>query len=400
MEILYFGSLCDKYWFENTIMKNNAPYTVAQYMFESSMVEELCINNNVSINYIYRDSYFPKNKHLFFRKNKKALFNTSVKNISFINLPFIKEICMILNGFIITINWAIKTKNTSNKAILLAIQYPPFAFGVKLASKIMTLKRVLIITDVSQSTYNKEKIKEMPLYKRFIMSLYKNMVKNLEESYDAYIFFSQAMNNLINKKNKKNIVVEGIFNFDDIDLNRIEKEYAIMHAGTLSKEVGVKKIIDVFMEINDEKLELWLFGDGNLKEYITEMQKIDSRIKYFGFRSRAEVFEYEKKATLLINLRNPKDEYTKYSFPSKTFEYMVSGTPFMTTELECIPYEYKEHLIIIKEEYTNSIKNEIERVLAKRDELDEKGMKARHFILENKTAKKQVKKINDLLMSL
>ena len=60
-----------------------------------------------------------------------------------------------------------------------------------------------------------------------------------------------------------------------------------------------------------------------------------------------------KEAKLLINLRNPEDKYTKYSFPSKTFEYMVSGTPFFTTKLEGIPSEYYNYLYCIDSYETN-----------------------------------------------
>ena len=42
----------------------------------------------------------------------------------------------------------------------------------------------------------------------------------------------------------------------------------------------------------------------------------------------------------MINPRSTLDDFTKYSFPSKTIEYMYSGTPLLTTRLKGIPNEY------------------------------------------------------------
>ncbi|MFD2880325.1 hypothetical protein ACFTAO_37300 [Paenibacillus rhizoplanae] len=41
-----------------------------------------------------------------------------------------------------------------------------------------------------------------------------------------------------------------------------------MYAGTLAQEYGIKVILDTFEQIQDEKLELWIFGDGDMKTYI------------------------------------------------------------------------------------------------------------------------------------
>lgn len=400
MKILYFGSACDKEWFNTVSMKNKTPFSVAQYTFELALIKEILNCSDVDINYIYRDKYFPNNKLFFLDIGKcRKLLGTKVNLISFINIPFIKELCMMINGFIKTLYWGIANRNEKDKIIMLAIQYAPVAAGVKLASSILNLSRVIIITDVAKSTYDENKINTMPFYKKLIMGVYKKVVLKLEASYDGYILFSKPMNELVNIKNKPYIVMEGIFNPECINLEKKEKKNAIMHAGTLSKEVGVKSIIDVFRKLEDESLELWLFGDGNLKEYILEMEGVDNRIKYYGFRSRDEVFEYQKQATILINLRNPNDDYTKYSFPSKTFEYMVSGTPFVTTELECIPDEYKEYLIFIEEdiEDLDKIKIELESILRNKDNLNEIGINARKFILDNKNPKKQVSKIYEFL---
>lgn len=64
---------------------------------------------------------------------------------------------------------------------------------------------------------------------------------------------------------------------------------------------------------------------------IRKYEKIDNRNKYFRVVPNQAVAEEELKATLLVNLRPSNEEFTKYSFPSKNMEYMVLGTPTLTT---------------------------------------------------------------------
>ena len=100
-------------------------------------------------------------------------------------------------------------------------------------------------------------------------------------------------------------------------------------------------------------------------------------------------------------MRDPKAEYTKYSFPSKTFEYMASGTPFLTTDLSGIPIEYKGYLFIIKNNSVDEIKVGLERALALSDQEKQKfGEDARTFVLTQKNKYIQSKKFSDFLTDL
>ena len=94
---------------------------------------------------------------------------------------------------------------------------------------------------------------------------------------------------------------------------------------------------------------------------------------------------------------DPDDEYTKYSFPSKTFEYMVSGTPMISTDLEGIPDEYKKYMFMV--DYSDEkIVDKIYEILNLDDTfLEEFGKKAREFVLNEKNPCVQVKKINKFL---
>ena len=294
------------------------------------------------------------------------------------------------------INWNKKSKEKS-KCIFANIHYAPVSLAIVTMGKILNIKKAITFTDLSLYTYSKEKQKNMAWYKKMIIKPYIELINKLQKSYDLYILFSKEMNNVVNPYNRPSIVMEGIYNPDKLNFDKVKKEKAIAYAGKLNKEVGVDKILQVFSKMKDKDLELWLLGSGDMEKEIIEAAKKDKRIKFLGFKTRKEVFEYLKKAKVLVNLRNPKLEYTKYSFPSKTFEYMASGTPFVTTKLEGIPEEYGNYIFFTEHKDEEIIKK-IEEILRKDEkELELLGNKAREFVIENKSAVKQVGRINEFL---
>ena len=68
------------------------------------------------------------------------------------------------------------------------------------------------------------------------------------------------------------------------------------------------------------------YVDLDLIESLLKKLQKDKRIIYWGVVEQKHVFEMQQQATLLVNPRKGHEEYTKYSFPSKTMEYMASGT--------------------------------------------------------------------------
>lgn len=101
---------------------------------------------------------------------------------------------------------------------------------------------------------------------------------------------------------------------------------------------------------------------------------------------------------MLINIRDSKEEYTKYSFPSKTIEYMASGTPLLTTELLGIPTEYYDYVYTLDDETEKGLSDKLKEILSISDnDLAIQGKKAMDFILNEKNSKIQGKKIAEFL---
>ena len=288
-----------------------------------------------------------------------------------------------------------KVKNNKyDFAVAYLIHHPymsALAYAKHLDSRIQTVLICPDLPDMMDMSLPQKKLKS------FMKKIDKKRINKLYKKVDGFVLFAEPMLEKIDIGDSRYTVIEGIASVDDLDRSPVSKERFILHAGTLHRNIGIENIIDSLDYISDKSIKLKIFGTGELEEYIKEKAEKDPRIIYGGFIDRRSLFEEQKKAIALVNARNPKDAYTRYSFPSKTFEYLYSGTPFVTTDLEGIPTEYKEHLCIIHNNDPQEIAKKIEEVYSQNNEtILKRGYNAQNFILR-KTAIQQAKKMVHLL---
>lgn len=216
---------------------------------------------------------------------------------------------------------------------------------------------------------------------------------------DCFVLLSGYMREKLPIKDKPWTLVEGIYDISATPKN-VErcKERVIFYGGNLSMRYGIMELLEAFHEIDKDNYRLWICGEGEGREDVIKMSLEDNRIKYFGIVEHDEVLSLQQQATVLVNPRNSSGDYTKYSFPSKTMEYLASGTPTVMCHLPAIPKEYDQYIYYITDESSKGIKNKLIEVCEKPQiELDEFGRKAAKFIREKKNSKKQSQKISDMI---
>lgn len=171
-----------------------------------------------------------------------------------------------------------------------------------------------------------------------------------------------------------------------------------MYAGAISEKYGLRNLIDGFRMADIPNARLDLYGPCDFEEELVQLAKEDPRIFYGGLLLNSEIVTKEQEATLLINPRPTTEEFVKYSFPSKNMEYMVSGTPILTTVLPGMPREYYPHVYLLEDESSEGIAKKLKQVLLQSDEaLFEKGCAARAFVLNTRNNVVQAQKILDML---
>jgi len=222
-------------------------------------------------------------------------------------------------------------------------------------------------------------------------------------SCSGYVFLTEAMNGYLNKKNKPYVILEGHSDIAMKDkfpsLDKKQQPRICLYAGGVSRQYGLANLVEGFRMADIPNAVLHIYGPG---DYVKELEQIaaeDDRIFYGGMLLNTQIVDKELEATLLVNPRPTHEEFVKYSFPSKTMEYMASGTPVLTTVLPGMPKEYHDYVFLMEEETPEGAAKALTRVLSNTDEaLLQKGMEAREFILNEKNNVIQAKKLLDMRM--
>lgn len=242
---------------------------------------------------------------------------------------------------------------------------------------------------------NVTKVQESLVYrtrKKIEEFLFHRSLKNV----DGYVLLTDGMKEWFTT-DINYTVVEGMATIDNtIDVDDIKKKKQILYAGGIKREYGVIDLVSAFSQIDAPEWELVIYGDGTDMESVCEYAKKDVRIKIMGSAPNAVVMKHQREAALLINPRK-NQEMAKYSFPSKTLEYMLSGTPMLGYKLAGIPEEYYDNMFVIQDS-----ENGMEEALRKAMNLPETerikmGEKAKHFVVKEKNPEKQCQKILELI---
>ncbi len=231
---------------------------------------------------------------------------------------------------------------------------------------------------------------------------YKAMANFVIRHCTDYVLLTQAMNDYIHNSAKPYVILEG-----HSDIAMREKQPSpekktmprvCFYAGSVRKEFGLNMLVEGFQKANLPNAQLHIYGPGS---YVKELEQIaaeDPRIFYGGMLLNSQIVDKELEATLLVNPRPTHEEFVKYSFPSKTMEYMASGTPVMTTVLPGMPREYHPYVFLQEEETVDGVAKALTEAFSHSDEeLFRKGQEARAFILDQKNNVIQAKKLLDML---
>lgn len=397
MEILFIGVANTEDALEESQIKyykGKAQVRPQQY-FDLALTMGLSKQCNVTTVSLPPVASYPKSSCLYYKRNKeKVNGNLEINYISLMNLPIIKTVNIIVNVFLRTFLFLLK--NRKQKPVILC-GYIAFetTLPALLVAKLFNTKIFAMVPDVPLflGTYSKFR---NPIGK-IINTISIKINRYLEVKFNGYVFLTQAMNNLINRNQKEYIVVEGMIYKESIDSNinyEKKKRKIIMYAGTLHEKFGIKKLVEAFIKANLKDYELWIFGSGDYEENLEEVTNNFSNIIFKGSVSKSKILSLEKKATLLINPRPSSEKFTEYSFPSKTLEYMASGTPLLTTKLSGIPEDYDDYLYYFKDESIEGMANRIKEILNyPTEELRIFGFRAKNYVLNYKNSLVQSKKI-------
>lgn len=289
-------------------------------------------------------------KQVFFKGFKEK--QNRCKYVKFNNLWGVRNFSRA-NALKRSIKDFIEYKDAEKLIIVYSVHTPLLSAAVYAKQKDPNIKICLIVPDLPQ--YMNLSTKKSWLYKLGKKFDIKKFNK-LNKSVDSYVLLTGAMTEKLDVHNKPYIVAEGIVSKKQLEemtdkSNLPQKEDGckyIVYTGKMYEKFGVKDLLDAFESIEDSSLRLLLCGSGDLNKYICELSKKDKRIIYKGQVTPEESLSWVKAADLLVNPRKDEGEYTKYSFPSKNIEYLLSGNPVLAYKLAGMPRYYEKFIVVIK----------------------------------------------------
>ena len=315
-------------------------------------------------------------------------------NVSYFNFIALKNIDMYRKTKKGIFDWA--RKNEGKKTLLIYSVYLPFLKAAIAAKKEFSdLKVIVIIPDLPIFMGGPNNV-----FYRAFKKYNRNALEKCYHHLDGYVLISKYMIEMLPSVNQKWTVVEGISNArrEDLVLNNGTGKKMILYTGTLSRRYGILNLLEAFKQIKGDDYQLVICGGGDTQDEIVQMALNDSRIIYKGSIDRPKVLELQKQASLLVNPRTPEGEFTRFSFPSKTMEYLASGVPTLLYKLPGIPDEYYDYCYSLDNISISALAEKIVEILNLDPAvLAEKGRQAREFVLTNKNPKSQCEKVYKLI---
>ena len=388
LDVLFVGQFYpeDKISTFQDLSKQSLDY--AAHNFQSALIRGFT-ENNFNVSYL---NIPPIGSYPFFFRNIFVDAGFDKNNISYLNFPIIKWHLISSKVYKKTLNW-ILSKPAQSKKIILIYSYTFLNEIYKATKGRSDVKIVLLIADMPDFSNQKENL----LTK--LRSLIPNKTIDFSMA-SAYILVSQHINNLVNLENKRYMVLEGIYNDTQNTISKPKKKY-ITYTGGLYKKYGILDMLNAVDLIEDKEYRFIFCGTGDCVEEIKSRKNINPNIEYRGVLNRSDVLSLQQESTLLLNPRHSNESWTKYSFPSKTLEYLASGTPVVMNRLESIPKEYFEFLTFLSSEDSYGIASTINNILKnKLDDLNLKGIQAKNFIRIHKSSKSQTKRIINFISEL
>ena len=398
-KILFIGTFADDQYydflFEQGLYKQQAANSVEKFYIEGLVQAKKdveILSGLVTVPY-------PKTKVKYLEAHDSEFIGCNIKNIEFINYPFINILSQNKNITKYAKKWALSNVNKNVLVIVYSLRVPFLKAAEILKKHMSNCKVICIVPDLPQYMHSNNNI-----LRNIATNINKTWMNQLLPVVDGYILYSKHMAEALNIENKPWTVIEGIFDSTDEKCKEIRDRNLnmgikkIIYAGGLSRMYGIDNLINGFINANINGAILELYGDGEFKEEILEISKVHDNVKYKGLVNRKDLRSVLISADLLINPRPTKGEFTKYSCPSKTLEYMSTGVPVLMTKLEGIPDEYYDYVYSIEKDDSEGIADAINKVFdipsEKRIQL---AHEAKEFIYNKKNPRVQIEKMFSLI---
>lgn len=338
---------------------------------------------------------YPREKKIFQKYEKTELFPGVISyRISYCNLPIVKQLWQIISMYKMVKKII---RETEADTLFCFNLFPQIGVPMRWMKKIDSeLDTVCLLADLPIDDNVNRKGASAYLRSIFEKSTWKSM-----RACDRYIVLNK---HVIEKylPQKPYLVIDG--GVDEMDIKRYSTpvlksgERNILFCGALTEYNGILNLIKAMDILTEENIVLDIYGGGYLEEVVRNAALKNPKIRFYGRVPNEVVMQKQREAWLLINPRVINDPIAQVTFPSKTFEYLLSGTPVLSTRLNGYTNEYDGIMIYLEDDSAEKIALAIGKIA----DSSEKELKnitdcAREFVVEHRNWKIQSLKMKNFL---
>ncbi len=403
MKVLFVGVQYDRELEAIYLSNSKGGLSAAANEFQWNVCDGLveCIGSDMKILSALPVGVYPKHYKKVWLKNREWTYRgIQVSEIGSVNLPVFKQHQREQACYKRIKKWIADTASEQHLIILYSLYAPYLRAISRVIKENESVRALMIVTDLP-GEYGLLPRNKVSAY--FALKTGKEVMKLAKELH-GFVLLTEDMKHPLKIENEPYVVIEGITkpitsNYG-IEYDSAMPKY-ILYTGTLNKAYGIMHLLDAFALIQDSEVELWICGTGEAESDIILRSQSDKRIKYLGFQMKEAVLNLQANATALVNPRTTAGEYTKYSFPSKTIEYLASGVPVVMHKLPGIPAEYDNYIVFAEDDSDEALYAALNKVLNwNLDKQSAFGMNAKYFIEEKKNPESQALKIVNMAKTL
>lgn len=386
MRIIFVSSTCSVPTYQNVYRKRSRPMLDSSQKFFDLFLRGLAKQSGVTVDCL---SVLPVSRscypHTLVPSSSEMVDGIHYNYAGFLNFPVLKSITsgMWMRRFL-----SKYLKKHQNEKVLIVcdpLLLEAATACIKTGEK-HRVKTVGFLTDLPTMT----DLEEYSWLKSKMYRYYNNRCDRVLKSFDGYVFLTEGMNEYVNISAKPYLIMECLVGDSKKEDAPVPCQVpTILYAGKLHKQFGLDVLADAIDYVKSD-CRFVLYGDGDYADELQKKAKANSKLEVRGVVPVDEVIEQERCSTLLINPRTSAGEFTKYSFPSKTAEYMLTGVPVLMFQLPGIPSDYDNFLFYAHPQTAKGLANAVDEILSMPPkQLFKKGQQAQQFVLANKHYVKQ-----------
>jgi glycosyltransferase involved in cell wall biosynthesis len=266
-----------------------------------------------NIIYVLHD-YGENSHYLALDKNCKVEYY-EISFIKFFIKALIKRDLKLFNKQILNFKFFMSLIFTKNKKIILGLA--PFDYRLLIVS--LFLKKHKIYYHTSWPYWNGDIFPKKKFVNKFVINFWRKFLKR--------IFYIVTVTNYANKEIKISLKINNVktvyHSFDEnfFYYKNLQRDIDFLYVGRLVKEKGIEELLEIF---KNRKENLYIVGDGYLKNLVKDYSVKFKNIIYLGKKNKKNLSELYNRAKFLI-LNSKKTSSWEELFGIVLIEAMACG---------------------------------------------------------------------------